>query len=228
MTLDLRWIAAAALAVAVAGCETIPTQVTTRESHALGADRTFVMVPDETQRDSERYRQYAGLVAGHLERRGFRPEPDERRAALGVVLAWEVGPGQKVILREPIFDRGPHSGVFFGVGNAHDPRYDPFWRHGYYGDPFGYDGYARVVGTRETTFTEYPKSMTLRIVDLANREATGAPTLYEATAATAARDAALDPVAPCLIAALFTDFPRAAGGPRRVSVPAEACPGAHR
>lgn len=200
----------AALAGLTGGCATyMSAQVTS--FHQLTPDQNlagkrFVIEPAKEQKDSLEYRAYAGLVSEALVRNGL-VDAGEGSADVGVAIHYSIDSGTPVAYSYPTYGYAAFGPVwgwspYFGSGG----HVHYAWTAGY---PIGYG----VVGTSYGQSILYRRQLR---VDITDRRAP--VKLYEGTVVSQGESAALAPVMPAMVRALFSDFPGPKGVSRVVNV----------
>lgn len=191
------------LALLLAACATPVVHSDVTRFHALGMNPSpgsFTIVPDSTQVGSLEFQDYATMVAGALESRGWRPvPPGGGRADALVSLHWGVGAPTTTSWQTP-------STVYGGMGWG--PR--ATWYGGGLYDPFPY--------WETRTETTFPRWLA---VDMTDPASAGRKVLFEGRAIAEGRSREIAPVMPYLVRALFTGFPGSSGTTVRVDVPVE-------
>ncbi|MGE5504216.1 MAG: DUF4136 domain-containing protein [Actinomycetota bacterium] len=203
----MRMLAAAVLLTALlAGCgpQLVQTDVTRFHAVPAGQPRSFTILPDQAQRGSLEFENYAQQVAAQLQTRGWRAvaATPGAEAETVVFIHWGTGPGRTEAWSSP-------SSVYGGMGWG--PR--SHWMGGGVYDPFPY------YETRAITYV--PKWLTVDILDGPAWRAGTPRKVFEGRAVTDSGGEAVAPVVPYLIKALFVNFPGADGTTARVAVPVE-------
>lgn len=192
------------LAVLAAGCaSTTPAQITTfnrQDASAAGwAGQRFVIQPLAGQGDSLEYADYARRVQSALEKHGLVPVQDIGSAQL--VVNFEYRSGGAVTS-----SRSSSSSFSVGVGGG----YHTGWGLGL-GIPIG--------GSSEDT-TRYRHQLQVQMAQVMRGAQGGIPgqRVYESTLVTQGSSAAVAPLMPAMIDALFADFPGQNGKTVNVSL----------
>lgn len=192
------------LAVLATGCaSTTPAQITTfnrQDASAAGwAGQRFVIQPLAGQGDSLEYADYARRVQSALEKHGLVPVQDIGSAQL--VVNFEYRSGGAVTS-----SRSSSSSFSVGVGGG----YHTGWGLGL-GLPIG--------GSSEDT-TRYRHQLQVQMAQVMRGAQGGIPgqRVYESTLVTQGSSAAVAPLMPAMIDALFADFPGQNGKTVNVSL----------
>ena len=200
-----RWLAALAVASALAGCATGPrlfhTQVTTfNEWSALPAEKTYVFSRTLEFQNSLEMQSYENIVRDELMVQGFALASDPSRAQLAVTLRPAISTTQ-VRVR----DRWPADPFWRPYGGWYGRRgfgwYDPFWAF-----PDSFSDYAIDVYRRRVE------------LDIDSKSIAG-KRYYEGRVESTGETESLPAVMPYMLRALFTEFPGNNGQTRRVDVP---------
>ena len=162
-----------------------------------GSGESFAMAPDAEQKGSLEFQHYAGLVAGQLIQRGWRPAPGGANADMVVILHWGGGSPGTVVSEVPA-----DWGAWGGPG--------PWYGGGIPGPYPDWD---------VATETVWPKWLTVEIDDGTAWRAKDRRPVFESRATTSTHSQAIAPVMPYLIQAVFTNFPGGNGQTVRVNVP---------
>lgn len=211
-----------AASLAASGCATgLPAKVTRFSAMPVPAGQSFVVVQANGQPAGLEFGRYAGMVARHLQARGYRQAPSAQAADMVVRLGFDVDEGR---VEHPI---DPFAPSFYGpYGYPYGPYRSPYWgyrpyysRYGYYGarSPFYYGwenpyAYGAYGGGR---YVVYTSELTLNIV----RRADNAP-LFEGRAKARSHTDEAGVLVPNLIEAMFTGFPGRSGETVKITVPA--------
>ena len=209
----------APLMAAASGCASyMSAQVTSfhqlTPQHKLEGKR-FVIEPTSEQKDSLEYRAYADLVRQALVRNGL-VNAAGGNADLGVVLRYSIDNGKPVNYSYPAY----------GYAN-----YGPVWGWAPYRGPGGvhYVWTATYPLNYGVIGTNYGQSMLYRRelrVDITDRNGpAGSAKVFEGSVVTEGESAALAPVMPNMVRALFSEFPGANGVTRIVNVRTDPDPG---
>lgn len=200
-------IAVAGLALgALAGCaDTLDTHVT-RFQAALPApagQSFFILPQDPSQRGGIEFGEYAGVLADHLAKLGYRPADNPDSAQLVVHFHYGVDHGRSVVQSSPDPYWGPWRG-YAGFGG--------WGRHGAWGwgwqDPW--------MGGGIDTYTVYDSGVGMTIDD----KATGRR-VFEGRAEAASTSDRLPYLVPNLVDAMFTGFPGNSGQTVRITIAPE-------
>lgn len=194
-----RYIVLIAGALALSACQTVMrTDVATfHDISAPGGERVMLAPIDESKTDSLEFRQYAGVLAKHLQSYGYKEAGDN---APELIAGFDVtiNDGREKIETRPDITR-------------HYPYWDVRWRWGSYWryDPFYHD---RHFNDRLVAKTVYNITLTLEL-----RKPDGEK-VFEGRAETEVRSKAIPEVLPFLAEALFETFPGENGKTRRVVI----------
>ena len=191
--------------LAVTACSTAfrSNVATFHELSVPGGERVMLtpMIADNS--DSLEFRQYAGILAGHLQSYGYK-EPGDAEPQLIAGFDVTINDG-----REKLENRlSPYSGfVYWRRG---------YWSHGRYWTPL-FPSYLHDWDTTEVVArTVYTATLTLELRTLDGE------LVFEGRAETETRRKDLPEVMPYLAAALFENFPGESGVTRRVKIEKEA------
>jgi|KBSSwiStaDraftv2_1062776.scaffolds.fasta_scaffold50313_3 hypothetical protein len=150
------------------------------------------------------FAQYASLVAGQLEAKGYQAASSPQTATLVVNVDYGIDNGQEKVVTRPGYGGG-FGRPFYGAYRYRSPFYwgwdDPFWY-----SPFGYpevDSY--------TVFTSY--------LDMTINRTKDGERLFEGKARARSTDSSLPRIVPNLVTAMFTNFPGHSGEEVKISVP---------
>ncbi len=203
------------------GCATyMGAQVTA--FHQVSPERpltglSFRIEPLPDQRDSLEFQSYADLIRTALERKGLAPAADASVSDLAVTIRYSIDDGKTVTHSYPAYGYTQVGPVWGWVpypapgGGVHY-----VWRPTY---PVSYG----VVGTGYGTSTVYRRELRVEITD---RRAGGSAKadeprtrrLYEGRVTSEGESAALAPVMPAMVKALFYNFPGESGATRNLQV----------
>lgn len=202
-------ITALIAALFLAGCATkMRTDVTRFHELSAPQGRTFKVAPlDPSKEGGLEFREYAGMVAGYLQREGFRRAAGASPDLIVKLDYYTSGPIQRT--RRESYP-GPLYGGAFYYGY---PYYHwPYW----YGTHFPYWGYGfSTYYPYEYSYTVYDSTLVMVI------ERAGGRIVFEGRASGTSRAKNLTETVPALIEAMFTDFPGASGETLTVRVPME-------
>lgn len=173
--------------------------------------RRFVIEPSAAQKESLEFRTYADLVRDALVGKGLVAAGSGAPSELVVRITYTIDGGRTVVHGYPAY------------GYTH---YGPVWTWTPYPVPGGGVRYVwtptypmtyGVVGTHYAQSTLYRRE--LRVVIEERRPEANGQRLYEGTVSSEGGSAALAPVMPAMVRALFADFPGRNGVTRIVQVP---------
>jgi Domain of unknown function (DUF4136) len=201
-------LVATVLLAMLSGCALLRSQVAV--FHHLPKDlsgTSYVMIPFKEQEGSLQHKAYEEVVRQELNAKGFR-ETTVDRAQTVVFLAYGIDTGRRVHSSYPIigqtgattcstFDGTPHQS--YGCRDS-----SPWPTYG-------------VVGTRETSETQYTRVLRLDIVDKQALAEGNIKKLYEGKVMSRGFSDQLVQVLPKMIKALFEDFPGKSGSTRASS-----------
>jgi len=183
---------------AVSACSTTfrSDVATFHELTVPGGERVMLTPMDPDKKDSLEYRQYAGVLAGHLKSYGYVETGD---AAPQLIAGFDltINDGREKLRTRAL---------------SYDPFYwNSYWAWGrHWNYPFSYPFAYR--DTQIVAGTVYTVTLTLEL-----RKPDG-QVIFEGRAETETRTKTLPEVMPFLADALFQDFPGKSGVTRRVSV----------
>jgi hypothetical protein len=170
--------------------------------------QTFFVVPGEGRAANGglEVQRYAGLVAQHMQARGYTPAASPQSATMLVQLGYIVDKGQVRYVEDPFYR-----------SRLYDPfYYSPFYypRFGYrsrfsYGwnDPFWYGGGV-------DSYVEYHSQVDLHI----RARGTNQP-LFDGRAQARSETNRLDVVIPSMVEAMFSGFPGRSGETVKITIP---------
>lgn len=195
-------LVATVLLAGLSGCALLRSQVAVL--HQLPTDlsgTTYVMIPFKEQEKSLEHKVYEEAVRQELNAKGFR-ETTVDQAQTVVFLAYGVNTGRRVHSSYPIIGQTGATTCSTFDGTPH-PSYgcrdsNPWPTYG-------------VVGTRETSQTEYTRNLRLDIVDKQALAKGNVKKLYEGRVLSSGFSDQLDKVLPKMVKALFEDFPGQSG-----------------
>ena len=226
-----RIVAAAMLGVAALGlnaCATsFPAQVSRFQAMPAPQGESFFVIPtNPAMAGGLEYTRYATQVAQAMQAQGYVPAASPTTATMLVAVDYGVDQGQREIVHDP-YDRG-----FYG--SAYGNYYDPFFRHGYYGNPFysrfGYFGgrsgfyygwddpfWGSPFDSPYGGLDDYTVYKSFLDITIRRRQDNAA--LFEGHAKARSQTDNLGVLVPNLIEAMFTGFPGRNGETVRISVP---------
>ena len=198
----------AAMALLSACAQPFEARVQSFQTMPPNQGQTFTVKPAvEAHQGSLEFGSYAAIVAGELQKHGYRQVAAGQPADLNVLIDFGAGPGRERIATRP--GMGPMWGGSWGWygrrwGNPGfwGSFYDPFWGGGPWSEPEVY------------SFTVYPSYLEVDI----HRAADNSP-LFEGRAETTTRVNNLPAVLRKLAEALFNGFPGEPAQSRVVRVP---------
>ena len=237
-----RLVATAMLGVAALGlnaCATgFPTQVSRYQAMpAPQGESFFVVSANPAMSGGLEFTHYATQVAAAMQAQGYVPAATPGSATMLVSLDYGVDQGQQEVVHDP-FDRG-----YYGAGYGN--FFDPFYRRGYYGNPYysryggyggGYGGGFGGYGGRSPFYYGWedpfwyspygdPYGSTRSYVvyksflDIGIRRRQDNAALFEGHAKARSQTDNLGVLVPNLIEAMFTGFPGRNGETVRITVP---------
>lgn len=189
--------------LALCACAQVQSHVTRFHENPALAGKRFVMITTQEQEQSLEYKAYAEKVGQWLQRYGMSPAPGGR-ADYGVHLDFSVDDGREVISSSPVYGQ-----VGGGLGHSGKKRKKGAAGHApIYG----------VIGTELHSDTIYTKKLSLRITDQARRRP-----VFEGSVISDGNDPSFAPVADCLMASLFQNFPGLNGQTETVILESDKC-----
>jgi hypothetical protein len=198
-----------ALALALASCQTIRSDVTVFNTIDQATPTGFTITAMGAEAGSLEAKSYADLVSAQLVAHGWHPSPG---GPVDVAFGYNIDSGQTQTSSMPIFGQT-------GGGTSYSQ-----------GSVYGGGGFGTYSGTTYTPPTfgvvaEVPVSQTfynrgLR-VEMTDRRTHAR--IYEATLASKGTTGAFNVVAPCLIEALFKNFPGQSGKTYQIEVDSDKC-----
>jgi hypothetical protein len=183
----------------LSGCALLRSQVAVL--HQLPEDlsgTTYVMIPFKEQEGRLEHKAYEEAMRQELNAKGFR-ETTVDQAQTVVFFAYGIDTGRGVVSSYPIIGQ---TGA--GTCDGTPPSCDPWPTYG-------------VVGTRETSQTEYTRVLRLDIVDKQALAEGNIKKLYEGKVVSSGFSDQLAKVLPEMVKALFEDFPGQSGSTRASS-----------
>lgn len=209
-----RGLAAALMlgAAVLAGCaSTIPAQLTTfsrqNEDASAWTGRRFVIEPVQGQAQSLEYASHEKRVQAALQKHGLILAP--ARDSADVLVHFEYGSGSGA---QATRSSGTRGGVSVGVGGG----YRTGWGLGI-GVPITFGGGS----SGETLYRHQLQVQINQLVHTAGKAEIG-ERLYESNIVAQSETAAITPLMPALIDALFDGFPGENGKTRKVDLPRPA------
>ena len=212
-------------ALGLNACATgFPTQVSRYQAMPAPQGQSFfVVAADPAQSGGLQFTQYATIVAQAMQAQGYVPAASPQAATMLVAVDYGVDAGHQEIERDPFV------GGYYGRGGFHDP----FFRRGYYGNPY-YSRYGSFRGRipfyygwddpfwgssfgNTRAYTVYKSFLD---VDIRRRGDNAA--LFEGHAKARSQTDNLGVLVPNLIEAMFTGFPGRNGETVRITVPPPA------
>jgi Domain of unknown function (DUF4136) len=194
---------------ALSGCALLRSQVAVL--HHLPKDLSgtaYVMIPFKEQEGSLQHKAYEEVVRQELNAKGFR-ETTVDQAQTVVVFAYGIDTGRGVVSSYPIIGQTEAStcstfdGTIQSYGCSAWPTYG-------------------VVGTRETSQTEYKRVLRIDIVEKQALAEGNIKKLYEGRVVSSGFSDQLDKVLPKMVKALFEDFPGQSGSTKTSFQPTDS------
>ena len=209
--------------LSLAACAAAPFRADVSRFQALPAPQgqSFtVKASDPAKEGGLEFAQYAGLVAGEMQRVGYVPAASGAAADLTVSLDYTVDEGKerKVVRQDPFYD--PYWG-YGRYGGFYSRPYVVRTRSGYryiqgWSDPFLFGGYGFGGSYDVDSFMVFTSGIDMKI----ERSGTG-ERLFEGKAEAKSRSNKLPYLVPNLVEAMFTGFPGNSGETLRISVAPE-------
>ena len=192
---------------ALSGCALLRSQVAV--FHQLPKDfsgTTYAMIPFKEREGSLEHKAYEEAVRQELNEKGFR-ETTVDQAQTVVFFAYGIDTGRGVVSSYPIIGQTGVSScsTFDGTIQSYGCSDSSPWHT--YG----------VVGTRETSRTEYKRVLRLDFVDKQALAEGNIKKLYEGKVVSSGFSGQLVQVLPKMVKALFEDFPGQSGTTRTSS-----------
>lgn len=198
-------VAVAVLCALLAGCgPNVMSHVTA--FHVLDGAKTFRMAPLDGSLETQ---QYARLISQHLVENGWREDPN---APVAVTLAYAVGDRETYTISTPAYGQ-IGGGTSYISGQTFGGNNNQSYKATVYSPPI-----YGIVGTNTRNIDSYTRRLIVLMGDIKSRK-----TLYEATVISSGSASNFNEVAPCMINALFADFPGKSGETRTVVTPANGC-----
>jgi hypothetical protein len=195
--------------LAVAGCQTVQSNVTRFSNLPDPTPRTFAFAPEISQ--SLEATTYAALIAQELQKHGWS-RVDGPAAQTVISFRYGIDGGQTVSSSIPIYGQ-TGGGTTFSSGTIQGTSGSATYRGTSYSPPtFG------VVGEIDVDDEVFTRQFSLSIVDQKSR----AP-VFEANVRSRGSTGNFAAVAPCLVRAMFKTFPGQNGVSERVTLPSSEC-----
>jgi hypothetical protein len=193
--------------LALSACGTSQMNAKVTRFHAeqnLSPGRTFTILPDERQRGSLEFQQYAEQVQARLEEQGFKALPASAGQA-DYVVTMEYGIGDR---RTQVWQQ-PRSSVGFGTG------------FGFGGPRYGLGLGVPLGGERYDTesWTTYPHQLAVNMYNGDTWRRGDRAAVFEGKAVAELTQQQLPQAVPYLSRALFENFPGKSGETVAVTVP---------
>lgn len=193
----------------LAACSSTPTlraqTISYHDGLQLGAGKQFAVVAEDGQMNDLEFKHYAERVNTHLHRFGLKQAPSLAEADYRVHFSYSVDDGKQNIVSYPARGYG-------GVSSVYGSR-------GYSGVGLGYSMPIYGYGNRTESYTVYTRRFELRIVE-ANKARNS---VYQGRVTSSGQGASFAAVAPCMIAALFENFPGVDGREVSIRLPMDSC-----
>jgi len=183
------------LLLSACGPAMVQADVTRFTTLPPGGGGGVTILPDQGQKGSLEFQQYADLVAAELAQLGWRPVPASADADAVVFLHWGVGSPTTQVWQSPSAWGGWGGGPWYGGVYQTFPYYDTYSR------------------------TLWPKWLAVEIFDGPRWRAGERLSRFEGRAVAEGSHPAIAPAMPYLVKAMFTGFPGTSGQTVRVSVP---------
>lgn len=164
------------------------------------ANRTFAVIPQETQRGSLEFQAYAEMVAKRMQALGYRPVPANANPDLAVLLHYAVDDGRTEIWTTPIYS------------------YSDYWLRYYGASPWPYP-YQDITGANTHSTTIFTHRLEMQIVEGDAHRAGRPSNLFEGRAVVERQARDIVGTIPYLMDAMFDGFPGPNGVPTTVSIP---------
>jgi hypothetical protein len=202
----------------LASCGSLQLLGTVTQFHQLdGAPKTFAIMPMDSQRQSLEFQQYAQLVKGHLQAKGWREAPFDA-AAIGVLLQYNISSGRQVTFSYPILGAVP-SGTSYTTGSINTQLSSPNSAYSTVTTTTRTGTTLGVVGSGVGSRIEFDRAVRIDMVSLPEyRQTQKVASVYEGTINSTGRTGELAAVMPTLIHGIFEDFPGRSGGTRVTSL----------
>lgn len=169
----------------------------------LRPGKSFAVVAQDGQENDLEFRHYAEIVNRHLHAQGLVQAVSLNRADYRVQFRYGIDGGRQQVVSYPARGYGGMS-TFYGSG-------------GYTGIGMGYT--MPYHGSRVESYTTYTRLFELQIL----RNKGVRDTVYQGRVVSTGENASFSSVAPCMIAALFQNFPGPNGQEMIVRLPLASC-----
>lgn len=200
-----RIVLSGLLLVVLSGCT--PTlnarAISYHDGLELGAGKQFAVVAEAGQENNLEFKHYAELVNHHLHAAGLTQAPTLAEADYRVQFRYRVDEGRQQVVSYPARNYG-------GLGGYYGSS-------GYRGIGIGYS--MPIYGNRVESYTSYTREFALELL----RNDRSRATVYQGKVTSMGEGPNFASVAPCMIAALFRNFPGPDGQEVAVSLPVESC-----
>lgn len=219
-----RFVALAVLALMVSACR-FQADVNRFPSTTLPQDlsgKTFAFMPLDSQRGSAEYESHAALIAGYLEKQGWRRITDTKAADYMVAFSYGQSDGRQVNTEIPIWGQtGGGTSTTTGTATAYNPATMNTARGNYSSTTYTTPTYG-VVGSHTLSKTHYTRYLDTQIYDwkrsLAENKLVG---VWEAKATSVGESSSFATVSKCMVQAVFTEFRKS--GSERVELQQAQC-----
>lgn len=169
----------------------------------LGQGKQFAIVADGDQQNNLEFTHYAEMVNRQLHRHGLTQAPSLDTAYYRVQFRYDVDEGKQQIVSYPSRSYGGLGG-YYGSG-------------GYSGVGIGYS--MPIYGNRVESYTSYTRVFEMEIL----RNDRSRAKVYQGRVTSRGENDSISAIAPCMIAALFENFPGVDGQEVSISLPYAAC-----
>lgn len=206
----------------LSGCMTTVNSNVTRfhDPNVLEANKTFAILPLETQDGSLEFQQYAKIVSEKLQTYGYT-ETSPKKADYAVFFNYGIDNGSTVISSYPIYG-STGGGTTYHSGSVNT--------YGSYGGSYGtYNGTSYtaptfgVVGSGTSSHTEYTRVLNLDILDAKKSNQSKIVKVFEGKVKSTGSSASFSTVSQCLIDSLFKDFPGENGKSESIALSGDTC-----
>lgn len=167
----------------------------------LHSGKTFAIVAEGTQQNNLEFNHYAELVNTQLQMSGLRQAESLGSADYRVTFAYGTDGGRQIV------ESSPDYGLYGGYGS--------------YGSMIGVGGtFYPPPHSQVTSYALYAHRFELWMRD-ANKPYM--PTVFQGRVTSVESDPSVARVMPCMVMAMFAEFPGPDGVERNVRLPVEAC-----
>lgn len=166
----------------------------------LGTGKDFAIMAEGSQGGDLEFNHYAELVNRQLQTRGLSQAPSLESADYRVMFSYGSGEGTRVINNYSTY------GMYGGLGS--------------YGSGIGVGGAYYPPHHRSESYQTFDHRFELRIVDANSR---AMPTVFQGRVTTEDSNPNITRIMPCMVLALFSNFPGPDGVEQTVTLPAESC-----